>query len=74
MKTELNYCADTSCDHGSCENDFDAMGYTCSCNQGWVGRTCSQCNISNCEECTGGDPPECETCEDGLHSIRYYYI
>ena len=61
---EINYCTESNCGlHGSCVNDYEAMSYKCSCNQGWEGSVCSQCTITNCEECTG-DPPVCVRCEN----------
>ena len=38
--------------------------YTCQCHEGWSGPHCQDCNIENCERCSG-IPPICQSCMEG---------
>ncbi|CAH1267173.1 HGF [Branchiostoma lanceolatum] len=50
--TDINECAEKSCQHGHCVNKDG--GYTCICSPGWTGQNCQQ-DIDECTEWTGQD-------------------
>ena len=63
--TAINYCVPSPCGiYGLCtKNASNPDGYSCTCREGWKGKTCRDCLIDNCIRCTGV-PPKCEQCAD----------